>query len=366
MQWFRGTFEGSYVGTPSGQPFLSPHAAGSHFQVRIYRAAVRDLTLTDPPAGPEPEPSAQLLRQPRVDDARVYGAGGQGRNYHGPIFDLRISELTFSHLAYKDGLSYGKIEGVAEAWLELPPEPQIELPVETYPDGEPEPNRTLAPTEGRRAPEGRLEVPARPTVASAAPADAARVSGGFDPELDALPADAPEMAPLVPRASSDSGRPTAMPLVALATAVALGLWASCGVEPALLWVVFMLPTLLCRKLFHGVLADSLGIRGFGVFLVLVQLACVAVLLESWWAVDCKQMLTLPLIGLVAVIFPAGLLPSVGPLLCNAAGLALVLGMWCGGPSHRCGETPERKPPSVQHPGVPRTNEDGSWPRRPPG
>jgi len=186
----------------------------------------------------------------------------------------------------------------------------------------------------------------------------------LDPELDGLPADAAERTPS--RRPSTSERPSALPLVALSSAVALGLWASCGAEPALLWVVFLLPTLLCRKLFHGVLGDSQGIRGFGAFLVAVQLACVAVLLESWWSADCKQMMILPLIGLVAVIFPSGLLPSATPLLFNAAGLALVLAVWCGGPSSKCGEAPPRQSPSVQHPGVPRTNADGSWPRRPPG
>jgi hypothetical protein len=363
MQWFRGRFEGSYVGTPNGQPFLSPHGAGSHFQLRIYRAAVSDLTLTEPPAEAEPGAVAQLFRQPQLDDARVYGVRGPGTSYHGPIFDLRISELSFTHLTHKDGRSYGKVTGRAEAWLELPPEPLIELPIEPYADDEPEPQPELLAAR-RAAPEAERTRHVPPVVSKPGAARATTTEP-LDPELDPLPSDAPETAPAAARVA-DSERPTALPLFALATAAALGLWASCGAEPALLWVVFMLPTLLCRKLFHGVLGDSQGIRGFGLFLVVVQLACVGVLLESWWSADCKQMLMLPLIGLVAVIFPAGLLPSVGPLLCNAAGLLLVLGVWCGGPSSKCNEAPERKPPSVQHPGVPRTNDDGSWPRRPPG
>ena len=353
MQWFRGTLEASYVGTPNARHFLSPHGAGSHYQLQVYRAAVSDLTLQEPPQAVQIE-SGQPFRQARVDDARLLGIRGPGSHYHGPIFDLTVSNPTFTHLTYKDGRSYGKLVGTVQGWLTLPPEPQVELTIVTQPDGKPDPE-----------PSSRLPAPAVITVLQPASAVGSPETP-LDPELGPAPLSAAEQAAQALPRATPSREPSTLPLFALATAVSLGLWASCGGEPALLWVVFMLPTLLARKLFHDVLNDSVGIRGFGAFLVLVQLACVAVLLESWWSTDCKQMHVLPLIGLVAVIFPAGLLPSVWPLLCNAIGLALVLSVWCGGPSGKCHAAPERKPPSVQHPGVPRTNDDGSWPRRPPG
>jgi hypothetical protein len=76
-----------------------------------------------------------------------------------------------------------------------------------------------------------------------------------------------------------------------------------------------------------------------------------------------------MIGAVGVLFPAGLLPSNIPFGATAAGLALLLASWCHGAGEQCREARDTAPnvsPSVEHPGVPRTNEDGSWPRRPPG
>lgn len=354
MQWFVGTIEAHYVGTPKAEPSVSQHGNTSHYQLRIYRAVVRAVKLCAPPEPTDGGP--RTFRQEQLDDTRVLGVRGPGSSFHGSVQQLTVDDAQFSHLSYKDGLAYGKLTGTVRACLELPPEPQVELELVTLADGEaePEPRALAAPR-----PAG---VVTRPQPVQTNAGTQAVHDQPLDPELDTLPAEAPAV---TPRAKA-SGRPAALPLVALTCAVALGLWASCGGEPALLWITFMLPTLACRKMFHGVLSDSQGIRGFGVFLVMVQLACSAVLLESWWAASCKEMLVLPLIGLVAVLFPAGLLPSAGPLLFNAAGLALVLSVWCGGPSSKCGQAPERKAPSVQHPGVPRTNDDGSWPRRPPG
>lgn len=360
MQWFRGSFEATYVGTPMTQPFLSRHGAGEHFQLRVYRAAVHRVALVAPPeaehlsgAALESESSPNTFFQARIDDARVSGVRGRGGVLYGPIFDVRVSDAKFSHLTYQNGRAYGKLVGTAVGWVELPEEPLVELDIETGPE----------PHEGRPpalAARGARKEPAQVAAGTAATAD---LAGSFDPELDV-----PDGLTMPARdvGSQAHTRKSTLPLFPLSIVVAIALAIGCGAQPALLWGLFMLPTLLCRKLFHDVLDDSPALRAFGGLLVLVQLCAIAVLLRSWWTSDCKELEVLPMIGLVAVIFPAGLLPSALPLVCNAAGLTLVLGMWCSGPSGACREESKAQRPSVQHPGVPRTNEDGSWPRRPPG
>jgi hypothetical protein len=361
IQWFRGELEASYVGTPNAQPYFGARGTTRHFKLHVYRAALRNLERIDAPTaeGPAALEPAPSFCQARVDDALLAGVRGPGTQYQGPVFDLQVSAPRFDQATEKDGRAYGRITGRALLSCELPPEPERPK-VETALTAAEIPTEALR-AELRVASEAPDASPPRSELQSTAALPAA--PGSAQPEKAAPPTAAAPARTLSRRDDS------AAPLFALAAAVALGLWASCGAQPALLWCLFLTPTLVARKLFHGVLNDSPYIRGFGALLAIGQLLCVSSLISEWWSLPCKELHVLPLIGIVVVIFPAGLLPSVAPLLFNAAGLGLVLAVWCGGQGSACVKTSKPKPfapASVEHPGVPRTNDDGSWPRRPPG
>jgi hypothetical protein len=365
IQWFRGELEASYVGTPNARPYFGARAAATHYQLSVYRAALKNLERIDPPADAAPAKPGDgtRFRQARVDDALIAGVRGPGTTYQGPVFALEVSEPRFSHAVQKDGRAYGRLSGRAVLYCELPPEPVAPTVVTSVIASEAE---ERAPSEPLRA---ELRHAAKPASEGARPHDAKGAQNVDEAPVRAL-ADPPSDATQVPARIAPRRSDSAAPLFALTAAVALGLWASCGAQPALLWCLFLTPTLVARKLFHGVLNDSPYIRGFGALLAIGQLLCVSTLVSEWWSVPCKELHVLPLIGIVVVIFPAGLLPSVAPLAFNAAGLALVLSVWCGGANSACIKTHAKPttfaPASVEHPGLPRTNDDGSWPRRPPG
>jgi hypothetical protein len=375
IQWFRGELEASYVGSPNAQPYFGTRSSATHYKLTVYRAALKNLAQIEPPT---PEARAALganaFHQARVDDALIAGVRGPGSRYQGPVFELQVSEPVFSHAVQKDGRAYGRLTGHAILYCDLPPEPEqpvVETSLVTADRGEaagrPEPLRAELRTETNSTSASTVTAPSQPAQTSMKQTASERATADAEPTRAAPSTAADEKAPtraVSPRTDS------AAPLFALAAAVALGLWASCGALPALLWCLFLAPTLIARKLFHGVLNDSPYIRGFGALLAIGQLLCVSTLVSEWWSVPCKELHVLPLIGIVAVIFPAGVLPSVLPLVFNAAGLALVLSVWCSGANSACIKTRATPssfaPASVEHPGVPRTNQDGTWPRRPPG
>ena len=373
IQWFRGRLEAAYVGTEKPpHPTTRPHA--THFALRLYRGIVRDVELIDLPEGaqaPTASDDVTPFVQELLEDARVVGLRGPGSSYHGPIFKLRVSGAQVGSSARKDQRSYGTITGNIVACCELPAEEPLPEVI----------TRVVGAQPGEQAREarapwvGELRLPHAASTDAELDAGEARTSGESTPDAAHAPEqphedprehDHPSSAPHAAGEERASAAERAAPLFAIAAAIGIALGVSCGGTPALLWAVFMLPTLSARSLFRGVLSDSGALRGFGFALIVVQVLCTSTLISEWWGQGCRELHLLPLIGLVAVLFPSGLLPSLIPLGFNAAGLALVLAMWCGG-GEECVQKPVRAAPaSVGHPGVPRTNPDGSWPRRPPG
>ncbi len=389
-QWFRGRFDGHYV----GRPFAHPRSAVDgtrHFRMHVYRGIVSELqtldadspllhqrladgSLGEAPAGTLRASNAEdrgtpspHFTQSRIAEVTVLGLRGAASRYEGPIHDVSLQSIRISDPVSHHGRSYGRIEGEAIAYCELPePKPRASDPALT--------GRLVLPEEeAARVEPARLVVagalsddPNSDGVGRSAPEGRKGSSlGADDPEVDEASNElAARPAKLQPPAPPTSGTT----LYVLATAAALGLGLACGVEAALLWVAFVLPTLLARSLFGGVLRDSVGVRAFGLSLMCVSIGAVSSLVSSWWWSSCRELSVVPLLVIVAVLFPSGLLPSVAPLTVNAAGLGLVLGLWASAPASACGtkERPASAAPSVQDPGVPRTNADGSWPKRPPG
>ncbi len=314
IQWLSGRLEASYVGEPSKLVLPGTDPKLRRYQLRVFRAAVRDVTMIAAPADarppvidPPPETLAAPLgapfahepsfRQARIDEALVADLRGRGSYFLGALFDVRVSAVELSHPAEKGGRAYGRMTGTVVACAVLP--------------AEPEPERVPA-SELIQDPLPALTTPGELHVAAIE--EAATV--GLDPTED-------EPAPSVARAEA---RWLPSLLACVAVGGLLGLLR--GALPAGLWAVFMLPTLVARRALTGVLPNTRGIQVFGAVLVAMQLACTSRLLTAWWNMGCHELAMLPLIGLVATLFPAGLLPSAWPLSCNAVCLAAILFGWC--------------------------------------
>jgi hypothetical protein len=241
------------------------------------------------------------------------------------VFDLVIRSVRLTHPTEKNGRAYGRILGSAVGWLELPPEPaQPEVIV------------------------SELSVPA---VAAQPPAPlpaavyrqplAADAIGGEASPIEALP---PQVEPAQPLpAPVDTPRPLLLSLTGSAVVVGLGLFIGCGAGSMGLWALFMFPTLLARRMFTGVLRDGGFLRGLGFACIALQAFCVSHLVSSAWSSGCPRLSLWPMLGVIALLFPAGLLPSIIPLSCNALGLALVLTTFCQAPAGPCNQPPRITP-----------------------
>ncbi|HKU41186.1 MAG TPA: hypothetical protein VJR89_23650 [Polyangiales bacterium] len=294
-RWFEARLEGNYVGEPST-------GEARRQRLRVYQAALRELRWIEaPPAAAE----GPVLRQERIERAHVAGVRGAGSWYEGPLFEVVIRGPKFSHPLEKDGRSYGRVVGEAVGWLALPPEPETPV-VEVREQAAPEaPLMAAVYREPKQAPDRDL----------------------LEPE--------PEPEPEIRSTTQPRAASHLLPLSAFTAAVGLALFVTGGGAPLGLWTLFMLPTLLARRLFLGVLRDGGFLRGFGYASIALQVFCVSQLVSSAWASGCPKLALLPMLGVIALLFPAGILPSILPLCCNALGLALVLATFASPPTGDC-------------------------------
>lgn len=369
MQRFAGEIEGFYRGAPARAGFGGLMAKALHYELEIYRAVVRRVQLLEPEPQPEPPPDGAAtpsegvpestlelppgtFRQETIEDARLSPLRVRAGWFEGPIHDVTVSEFRSTHSARSGGRVYGRFVGRVQASFELPEKPL--------------PDRAQALLEeftAPEAPEESAETPA--TTAEAANAEPLPADGAPAP-APALDTPAGDAATPVPKPSAHSQ----VPLFLLVAVGAVAIFGLCSASRAVIWLVFLLPTLLLRRILRDALPDSAGVRVVSVVMVLGQLGCLGVLGSSWWANGCKEMALFSVLWLVFGVFASSVLPSNLPLLVNGAALGLALGAWCSAFGERCQEeAPAERPaagrPSVDDPGVPRTNSDGSWPRRPP-
>jgi hypothetical protein len=371
MQRFSGEIEGFYVGEPDDSGFARRSAKAQHFKLRIYRAVVRRVQLLETPPAPvtpegEQAPSAtdevepDTFRQATLADARLTPLRTHSGWFEGPIHDLRISEFRSTHQKRDARHVYGRFVGRVTAHFELPPlplPPRAEALLAELSAPEPEPD--LSPSEAADKAPTATQSSGATTRASAPEAEVADSKSHAELELPAKPAAGP----------AKKQTASQVPLFLLVAAFAIGIFTLCTPSRAVIWLVFLLPTLLLRRILRGALEPSTGTRAFGAISVAAQLACVGFLGVGWWASGCKELAFLPVAGLVLGVFVTSILPSNLPLAVNGAALGLVLTGWCSAFGARCQEPNPPKAqenrPSAHDPGVPRTNPDGSWPRHPP-
>lgn len=401
-RWLRGTLEGHYVGTAAQKPMTSAHGTGQRYRVRIFRAFIRDVTVFEPegesaepseaaeptePAGKLPvELGPDCFYQAKIDDARFFGV--QPRvTLQGPIYDVAVESFRITDSTTHQGRSYGRVEGIIYGRFRLPPtrestsaepvavasgpkipEPEEEnvgAPSKKGGEGAVSPQRGDPTTADHPAPgdgSTRSDHPrARHTTADPSDGSDDKTSGEQDPE-EPLRKSTPESEPTLVR----------VPFVLLTVGVAIALGLMGGTLPALLWLGLWIPIGMVRMVINGQFPVTNTQRVMGATLVAVQLICLSMLFLHWWDAGCKSEDVWPLVGVFATVIAAALIPWPVALFSTQIGMALALlalvspvGTRCVDPSAaNNASAAEQKPkPSAAHPISPRTNQDGSWPRR---
>lgn len=380
-QWFRGQLEGHYVGTGVGGPAVSQYGSADRYQLRIYRALIRNIEVLESKAGPpvdsestsgstggegettleadetprdsdappasEPIPVElpdECFYQAKIEDTRLIGIRPR-TCFEGTVYDVAVSQLQVTHSTKQGGKTYGRVVGEVYGRYLLPPEADPEAATEVA--------QELTAKRERHEPGSEEAI-------------SQLGAGEGEDEEDGLDA----LHPPTPPEEKDDGSPVQVPVPLLAVLVAVVLWLAAGIQPALVWLGLLIPVLIVRFILGGQFRVTTGQRIFGSLLILVQAFCVGVILLDWWMAGCLALNPYAVAGVGLTVIVAGVLPSAFPVLVTGAGMAGVLFLWTGDVASTC-ESLESKAkveqaiekPTVDSPGVPRTNDDGSWPRR---
>tara|TARA_R110002096_G_scaffold42143_4_gene113620 strand:- start:38461 stop:39537 length:1077 start_codon:yes stop_codon:yes gene_type:complete len=352
-QWFRGHLEGHYVGTAAGKPGVSQYGSAERFKLRIYRAMVRDIEILDTAPEETPDVPDDCFYQAQIEDTRMLGIRPRSC-FEGPIYDVSVSGLNVTHTTKKGAKTYGRVEGLVYGRYLLP---------EPTEDEEEELVRgTLTATD-----EAVLRGSEKPLVSEAPSGSVARDSeelAANDEGRDIEP-----LHPPTPPKERTDREPSHVPIPLLIVVMAVVLGLAGGAEPALLWLGAFVPIQAVRLILAGLFKVTNTQRVFGAILILVQVACLGLMLLDWWSDGCMGINVWAISGIGVTALIASVLPSSLPLLCAGGSLGLVLFLWygdvgvrCEGPAAPKVETPAKRP-TVHSPSVPRTNDDGSWPRR---
>ncbi len=381
-QWFRGSLQGHYVGVPNGSPGVSQYGSASRYKLRIYRALVREIEVLDgePEETPEEVPE-DCFYQAQIADTRLLGIRPRSC-FEGSVYDVSVSDLRITHSTKEGGKTYGRLEGVVYGRFELPPLPEVPVvPEPTEGDGDDEAetaetrDKPARNAEGNSSTGDKESTTAAPEVVKESPLALVSESPLETAAVrDAAPT-APEESDIEPLhpPSTDAVRnerepsPIPIPLLVVVMAIVLGLVG--GAEPALLWLGAFVPVMAVRLILTGLFKVTATQRVFGALLILIQVVCLSFMALDWWQDGCFDINVYAVSGIGITALIASVMPSALPLVCAGGSLGLVLFLWYGDLGVRCDapkEAPavEERAPSVLHPGKPRTNPDGSWPRRP--
>ncbi len=349
-QWFRGHLEGHYVGTTVGKPGVSQYGSAKRYKLRIYRAMVRDIEVLET-APEEREVPDDCFYQAQIEDTRMLGIHPRSC-YEGPIYDVSVSGLNVTHTTKKGTKTYGRVEGLAYGRYLLPE-------LENDDEQELVRGKLTASEEAVLKGSEKSLVSEEPTSGNTSPNDE-------DREIEPL------HPPTPPKERKDR-EPSHVPIPLLIVVMAVVLGLAAGAEPALLWLGAFVPIMAVRLILTGLFAITNTQRVFGAVLIVVQVACLGLMLLDWLSDGCMSINVVAVSGIGITALIASVLPSSLPLLCAGGSLGLVLFLWYGDVAVRCKQEASGKPtietpavrPSVHGPALPRTNKDGSWPRRGP-
>ncbi len=351
-QWFRGQLEGHYVGTTQGGPGVSQYGSAERYKLRIYRALVRDIETLDskgevPTESPPDAIPDECFYQAKIEDTRLIGIRPR-TCFEGTIYDVAVAGFRVTHSTKKGEKTYGRVVGEVYG--------RFLLPRDADPEAEAQIVEELTAKSTPHEPGSEEAIAALGAEGASAAAAAAE-----EDELDALHA---PNAPMEGRAAAQ------VPVPLLAMVMAVFLWLGAGFMPALVWVGLFIPIMIVRFILGDQFRITSGQRIFGALLVGAQYVCLAIILLDWWTAGCVELNPYAAAGVGIALLVASVLPSSAPVLCTGIGLAAVLFLGSGSVAATCEElspTPQveqtTERPTVLSPGSPRTNDDGSWPRR---
>ncbi len=328
--WFRGTIEGAYVGTPArvqatGKLEVAP------FDITLYRASISSIERIPPPedeaevdaqdptvgaagvptptappeasgsddGSPEQEKKALALRQPELHDVVFLGVGSDDARDHHTAYDLRITDVRLLDSTESDGRLYGRLVGRVVG--------------------------SLVPSTAMTR-EAELHRQRR-----------AKRNANIGAWVESL----------------------RWVMIGLAAWLAFGL---CGGTAGTLWLAVVLPSALLRLLLSGVFSPTHGARVFGWALVLASATLGGLLYYRVTTLECASALWW-LSGMVLAVVVSAVLPSRYPFLWTKLVLATSTLCLCAFGGGACEK--EEVLPSVISQG-PRTDPDGRWPRDPGG
>jgi len=329
----------------------------------MYRAAMlRAKAIDAKDADTYEAESSELFFRASIETAQLWGVRGPGTRYEGPIHDVSITRPQTRFHIVKDGKSYGTLRGFAEGWLYLPPTatPQYTPPIEAdRTDSVDTPGVLIHESQQEYSEKGFTPNKQVPTVDRRLEAQATTAeSNAIEVSIDDT---RPE-----PGRRSTSAR-TELPYFSLCAAMGLLLWFTCSAEQTWIWCLFMLPTLGMRRLVLEVLPDDRGVEAFAAATVLGAILSSGTIFAGFNTQNCWTLETVPLVILVGSVFLSGIVPYRLALAITALAFAGVLYVWGHAPERHCvPEVPSESLPTIKDPGVPRTNDDGTWPRRPGG
>lgn len=288
--------------------------------------------------------------QAGLTDARLFPIRHNSGWFEGPIHQLFIEDFVSTHAKVHGRKLYGKFTGRAQAYFELPPAPLPvaaeriiqafqDLPEEELP---PEPARaprqdtsTGTSADPRTLQPALVESPQAAVSPAPSPATAAAVASNATPAAPTATGDQKDDDAVRPAPPATSPRRTRVPFLILVVLVAFALLLTCGAPRAMLWLFFLLPTLLVRRIVRDIVPDTTAVRGVSALLTLGQVWLAGMVFVGWWESGCRDVHAVPLIGTLCGLFLTSVLPSDVPLLVNASSLAALLLGWCTG-SSECG------------------------------
>lgn len=282
--------------------------------------------------------------QPTITDARLFPVRHTAGWYEGPVHQVFIEDFRATHSKQSGKRLYGRFVGKVQAYFAMPEAPRPvaaerilqafqEVPEEEHPPVvEPEPHPTSKAAESLDA---RLNAVARAQEAlTAAP-------GASDPSSSKAAVEAVLESSQGTHKTPDA-RPTSKksthwraPLLILVLLVAAALLLTCGAGRAVLWLLFLLPTLLVRRILRDVIPDSTLVSALSALLTLGQVWIAGMIFVGWWETGCRDMHALPLIGILTGLVVACVLPSDVPFLVNMSSLAALLFGWCTARGEEC-------------------------------
>jgi hypothetical protein len=286
--------------------------------------------------------------QPTITDARLFPVRHAMGWFEGPVHQVFIEDFRSTHSKQHGQQLYGRFLGRAHGYFALPPPPRQEaaerlvqafqdLPDDAIaPDASPsdahkrarELARDHAEVIGASADTLAAEPPDTVMVtANASVAAATRAASPADLHGNTKPDAPPAITPAKTPPPAVGGK---VPFSILVMLVAAALLLTCGAPRALLWLFFLLPTLLVRRVLVGLIPDSTALRGFAALVTVCQAWLAGMVFVGWWETGCRDVHPVPLIGTLVGLVIATVLPFDIPLLVNATTLAAMLIGWCTG------------------------------------